>query len=498
MVCLIIWIVAVVGSYFIYHSATSQVKSDFYQYGRSATQNLTAKIGSFLLEKDILSLNSAIAEITDNKNLIFAAILDHKDTIVVQTETDRSSEMSVPLRNRKFIGTIEGVSIESGVSASNENVIRYSKDVTYSGINIGKVQCVFSPSDLYRSLKKYKIFFISEVIFSFLLFSVILSAIDRITKARALRDQKEKEKMDRIGPYVLKEKIGQGGMAELFLADYIREEGFRKRVALKKILPHLVESPEFIKMFIREARLAAILQHPNIVQIFDFGKRENIYFIVMEYIYGKNLAEIINSHQGGLPVDQCVFIVSQICMGLQYSHAKKDDSSGEPLNIVHRDISPQNILISFQGEVKISDFGISKARSEPSMTKAGVIKGKLSYLSPEQALGQAADHQSDLYALGIVFYEMLSGKKLYHFDSEIKAIRSIPKMEIVSIIEVRPEIPEQLNNIVMKCLSKDKKNRYQSAQEILRDLVDLKLKLNMPYDRSNLSDFMKKHFSAQC
>jgi serine/threonine protein kinase len=183
-------------------------------------------------------------------------------------------------------------------------------------------------------------------------------------------------------------------------------------------------------------------------------------------------------------------------MGLEYSHSKKDDKSGEALNIVHRDISPQNILISCQGEVKISDFGISKTSSEPSLTHSGVIKGKLAYLSPEQALGQTVNHQADLYALGIVFYEMLSGKRLYKFTSDIEAIRSIPAREIPPITDCRQDVPDALNHIIMKCLEKDKRLRYQSAGELLQDLTALRQDLTNRYGRVNLSDFMRKQFQA--
>ena len=152
------------------------------------------------------------------------------------------------------------------------------------------------------------------------------------------------------------------------------------------------------------------------------------------------------------------------------------------------------MLISFLGEVKIADFGISKARSEPSLTQAGVIKGKLSYLSPEQVLGQEVDHQADIYALGLVFYEILSYKKVYLFDNHIEAIRSIPKKEIPPLISLRPDIPDELNSIVMKCLEKDKKLRYQTTQEIHDDLMSLRNKLSITYDASNLADFMRKNF----
>jgi serine/threonine protein kinase len=163
---------------------------------------------------------------------------------------------------------------------------------------------------------------------------------------------------------------------------------------------------------------------------------------------------------------------------------------------VHRDISPQNLLVSYQGEVKISDFGISKARSEPSLTQAGVVKGKMAYLSPEQALGEPIDHRADIYALGLVFYETLTGKRVYTFENDIDAIRMIPKMDIEPLSKSLPAIPEELNRIVMKCLEKEKDNRYQSASAVYTDLLSLKKENKLTFDASDLADFMKKTFKA--
>jgi serine/threonine protein kinase len=318
---------------------------------------------------------------------------------------------------------------------------------------------------------------------------------DRKAKARALAVKADLESTNKIGPYLLLKRVATGGMAELFLSDYIREDGFRKTVAVKRILPHLAENPDFIKMFTREARLAALLNHPNVIQISDYGKIGNAYFIAMEYIDGKNLGEMLWTLKQGLPIDHAIYIISEICKGLDYSHSKRDDETGEPLNIVHRDISPQNLLISYQGEVKVSDFGISKARSEPSFTQAGVIKGKLSYLSTEQALGKPVDQRADIYALGLVFYETLTGKRVFQFANDLEALRAIPKAEIEPLINARPEVPEELNRIVMKCLEKDRDLRYQSASELHADLVKLRKGLKITFDASDLANFMKKNFS---
>ncbi len=494
--CLLIWVIGSLAGYGILQTTVKGLKDDFYQVGLERTRNLVAQIGPSLLENDVLSLNMAIGEIESNAGLIFAAIVDHQNKIVAHTDSRLVNRTLPPLERQSYEATIKGVSVEEGISVKDEKTVRFSSDVIYSGVKIGKVYLALSAADLYHFLSRYRTIFVIAVVFGLVLLSAALVTMDRLSLARALKAEKALEGMTRMGPYLLEKKVAHGGMAELFVAGYERQDGFRKTVAVKRVLPHLAANSDFVNMFIREARLAALLQHPNVVQVIDFGKIQNVYFIAMEYVRGKNLGEIMSYLKEGMTVDQAVFIASQVAMGLEYSHSKKDDKSGEALNIVHRDISPQNILISFQGEVKISDFGISKTSSEPSLTHSGVIKGKLAYLSPEQALGQPVDHQADLYALGIVFYEILSGKRLYKFTSDIEAIRSIPEREIPPIKECRQDIPDELNRIVMKCLEKDKRFRYQNAGKLLQDLAALRQGLSTRYDRVSLSDFMKRHFEA--
>jgi serine/threonine protein kinase len=494
--CLLIWVVGSLIGYGILHRTVKGLKDDFYQVGLERTRNLVAQIGPSLLENDVLSLNMAIGELESSAGLIFAAIVDHQNKIVAHTDSRLVNRTLPPLERQSYEATIKGVSVEEGISVKDEKTVRFSSDVIYSGVKIGKVYLALSAADLYDSLSRDRTIFVFAVFLGLVLLSAALVTMDRLSLARALKAEKALEGMTRMGPYLLEKKLAHGGMAELFVAGYERQDGFRKTVAVKRVLPHLAANSDFVNMFIREARLAALLQHPNVVQVIDFGKIQNVYFIAMEYVRGKNLGEIMSYLKEGMTVDQAVFIAAQVAMGLEYSHSKKDDKSGEALNIVHRDISPQNILISFQGEVKISDFGISKTSSEPSLTHSGVIKGKLAYLSPEQALGQTVDHQADLYALGIVFYEILSGKRLYKFTSDIEAIRSIPEREIPPIKECRQDIPDELNRIVMKCLEKDKRFRYQNAGELLQDLAALRQGLSTRYDRVSLSDFMRKHFQA--
>jgi len=493
---LTIWLLINFSGYLFYHYTFKRRNDVFFQQGISEARNLESKSGPFVLEKDILSLNVAIKELHDLEGLKFAAITDHKNNILAHTNANMMNRKLEPLQDEKPINEIDGVKIISGITSDKTAVVGFLKNIVFSDVEIGKVCIAVSTANLDRGLDRLRFLYLTGVVLMIIFLGVGFFILDRRTRIRALKLKAEIEKMDRIGPYLLHQKVARGGMAELFLADYVRQDGFKRKVAIKRILPHLAGNPDFIKMFTREARLAALLQHPNIVQIFDYGSIEKVYFIAMEYIDGKNLGEILAALKQGLPIDLAVFIISRICKGLDYSHTKRDESTGEPFHIVHRDISPQNLLISYQGEVKISDFGISKARSEPSLTQAGVVKGKMAYMSPEQAQGEPIDHRADIYALGLVFYETLTGKRVYTFSSDIEAIRAIPKMDIEPVSHLVPEVDEALNRIVMKCLEKQKDNRYQSASAIYADLLAFKKERKFVFDASDLADFMKKKFKA--
>ncbi|MCP4694512.1 MAG: serine/threonine protein kinase, partial [Desulfobacterales bacterium] len=218
-----------------------------------------------------------------------------------------------------------------------------------------------------------------------------------------------------FGKYELLKKIATGGMAELYLARITGFEGFEKRIVIKKILPHLSTEEDLINAFIEEAKLAAFLHHQNIVQVYDFGCMDGEYFIAMEHLVGKDLRDIgRKAKEKNLPLslENALFITSRICMGLEYARNLKD-FNGAPLNIIHRDISPQNILITREGEVKIVDFGIAKAVGRLNTTRVGKIKGKISYMSPEQAQGKAVDHRSDLFSTGILLYEMVTRRRMF-------------------------------------------------------------------------------------
>jgi len=300
-----------------------------------------------------------------------------------------------------------------------------------------------------------------------------------------------------FGNYFLLERIAVGGMAEIFKAKQVGVRGFEKIVVIKKILQHLSEDPEFVEMFEDEAKLAAQLNQANIVQIYELGEIEETLYITMEYIDGKNLRDLTRASLGRsihLGVDQCVYIISEALKGLDYAH-RKTDSQGAPLNIVHRDISPQNIIISYEGEVKILDFGIAKAASKISKTEAGVLKGKFSYMSPEQASGKSIDQTSDIYAIGVILHELLTSDRLFRSKSDVETLEKVKAGIVAAPSEKNPLIPKVLDQICLKALSKDRSHRYQTASEMLQDLQRLAFDQQMNVSSQDISAFMKTLFA---
>ena len=278
---------------------------------------------------------------------------------------------------------------------------------------------------------------------------------------------------DRFGQYEILERISSGGMAELFRARLSGAEGFRKIVAIKKILPHIAQDEEFLTMFADEAKLAAQLSHPNIVHIFDLGKIESGgYFIAMELVEGRDLRSILHlARETGiaLPIPLAVSIAAKIASALDYAHRRRGDD-GQDLHIVHRDVSPPNILVSNDGDVKLCDFGIAKAASKVSRTESGALKGKLPYMSPEQAWGKPVDLRSDIYSLGSVLFEMLTGRKLFPGDSEMGVLEKVRAGDVVAPSSVNSEVPPALDAVVLKALARDPGGRYAAASDMLRDL----------------------------
>jgi len=281
---------------------------------------------------------------------------------------------------------------------------------------------------------------------------------------------------DRFGQYELLQKIDSGGMAEVFRARRTGVEGFQKIVAIKKILPHIADNDEFITMFADEAKLAAELNHPNIVHIYDLGKiQAGGYFIAMEYVEGTDLRSILRAgREVGLPmpVPLAVYVASKVASALDYAHRRRD-ARGEELHIVHRDVSPQNILISHEGEIKLCDFGIAKADRKVSQTEGGSLKGKLQYMSPEQAWGKQIDHRSDLFSLGSVLHEMLTGERLFRGDTDMVVLELVRKAAVVAPSRVNADVPPALDAVVLKALAREADARYATGSEMLRDLESI-------------------------
>lgn len=276
----------------------------------------------------------------------------------------------------------------------------------------------------------------------------------------------------KFGQYVLIEKIATGGMAEVWKARMRGVEGFQKIVAIKKILPHLSDNQDFVEMFVDEAKLAAQLNHNNIIHIYDLGKVQGSYYIAMEYIDGFDLKTILRRGQERdqpMTVELALFIASKIASALDYAHRKKDLDEKE-MGLVHRDVSPQNVLISQEGDIKLCDFGIAKAASKASHTQAGALKGKLQYMAPEQAWGRNIDRRSDIFALATVLFEMLTGRKLFTGDNELSILEQVREAHVQPPSLYNDEVTPEIDKIVIKALQKDPASRYQTAGEMARDL----------------------------
>ncbi len=305
--------------------------------------------------------------------------------------------------------------------------------------------------------------------------------------------------MEKFGQYILLEKVGSGGMAELFKAKKLGIEGFERVLAIKRILPHLSSDEEFIDMFVAEAKLVARLSNKNIAQVFDFGKISENYFIAMEYIRGKDLRGILKRCRENnikLPVALSVFIAKEVASALSYAHKLKD-SMGKSLNIIHRDVSPQNVLISYEGDVKVVDFGIAKAGAH-SKTTTGVLKGKLSYMSPEQAWGKPIDLRSDIFSLGVVLYEMLTGERLFKGDTEINTLEKVREAKIEPLPStINADLPPALEAKLLKALAREVIERYQNASDLATDLGEILFELLHVDPALSMKQVMHDLFKAE-
>ena len=268
--------------------------------------------------------------------------------------------------------------------------------------------------------------------------------------------------------YRVVEKLESGGMAEVFRAESEGLQGFRKQVAIKRVLPHLSSKKKFISMFLDEARLSAQLSHSNCVQVFDIGVGDSAFFIVMEFVDGANLKAIIEHIKKtgrDFPVEAAVHISLEICKGLSYAH-ELTDNNGVPLYIVHRDMSPPNVLITKFGEVKIVDFGLAKANSQLEKSEPGIIKGKFSYLAPEAAMGQDVDARTDIFAVGIILWELLAGQRLFLGDTDFQTVKKVQAAQVPSISQINKKVPPELERILNKALAREPAQRYRTAREL--------------------------------
>jgi len=275
--------------------------------------------------------------------------------------------------------------------------------------------------------------------------------------------------------YKVLEKIASGGMAEVFRAESAGLEGFKKTVAIKRVLPHLSSKKQFMGMFLDEARVSAQLSHSNCVQVFDIGVGDNTYFIVMEYVDGADLKGLIEHRKKTstpFPVEEACLICVRICEGLSYAH-ELTDNNGESLHIVHRDMSPPNVLITRFGEVKIVDFGLAKANSQLEKSEPGIIKGKFSYLSPEAAQGLPVDAKTDIFAVGIILWELLAGRRLFMGETDLETVRMVQQARVPSIRQFNPKVSVELERVMMRALAGDPAARYQTARDFGRDLNNM-------------------------
>ncbi len=268
--------------------------------------------------------------------------------------------------------------------------------------------------------------------------------------------------------YHLVRKVATGGMGSVYEADQLGSEGFTKRVAIKTILPKYTDNRDFVDMFIGEAKLVAGLVHQNIVQIYQLGKFQDGYFIAMEYINGVNLEQFMDRHLElgrRIPVDIATFIVSRICRGLEYAHGRTDED-GNQLGIVHRDVSPKNIMITSEGEAKLADWGIAKARRFLEQKEGDVLMGKVEYMSPEQASYEETDGRSDLFSLGTVFLELLTGINVFMCDDVFDTIDKVKECKVPDVKSMRKDVPDELCDIVYLALQRRRAKRYQTAGDM--------------------------------
>ena len=302
-----------------------------------------------------------------------------------------------------------------------------------------------------------------------------------------------------FGKYYLVDKIATGGMAEIFKAKSFSHAGFEKLLVIKRILQHHSENEDFVKMFIDEAKISVQLQHPNIVHIYDFGKLHSNCYIAMECVNGKDVKQLLRKlavRRKYLPEEYAVYIAHETLSGLDYAH-NKTNLHGEPLKIVHRDMSPSNVLVGYEGDVKVADFGIAKAEHRAYDTKDGILKGKFEYMSPEQTRGKAVTGLSDVFSSGIILWEMLTGRRMFKTDSDLATLEKIKAGGYPPPSVLNPHISARLDALVMKALSLDEADRYPNAVAFQNALASYLAPNTPSVIKRSLADFLHELFEEE-
>ena len=302
-----------------------------------------------------------------------------------------------------------------------------------------------------------------------------------------------------IGRYELIHRLGHGGMANVYLGRASGTAGFEKLVAVKVIHPHLASEPEFVEMFLDEARIASRLHHPHVVEILDLGRDDELFFMVMEYVEGDTLASLLRQARKAkqdLPLSAVLQVVADACEGLAAAH-ELADADGNPYELVHRDVSPHNLLVGMDGRVKVVDFGIMKAAGKRSSTLTGQLRGKLAYMSPEQACAEPLDHRTDIFALGAVLWEMCCGDRLFSGETEAELLAKVSRCEIPDLLARRPELPMALRDILDRALAFDREQRYESARDMLKDVRALMRTLDDEDPRATVAEVMQGFFQGR-
>lgn len=307
------------------------------------------------------------------------------------------------------------------------------------------------------------------------------------------------KKFQRFGKYLILDHLVDGGMAKICRARYLGEQA-NKMVAVKMVQPQFSNDEAFVRMFQDELNITFGMLHPNIMQVYDYGKTNGQLYTAMEYIHGANLKQYLDrlkEKKVVFPVEISCYIISQVCLGLHYAHTFTDKLTGKPYNIVHRDISPHNIMLTYDGAVKVIDFGIAKANTNSEATQAGTIKGKLSYLAPEYLDGLDLDARYDEFAVGITLWEMLCSRKLFQANNDLAVLKQIQACKIIPPSEINPSVPKELDAIVMKALSKDRAHRYDNLDQMNRALVRFLYSTYPEFNASDLNTFADDLFKAE-